>query len=271
MKIALLLCMLLTWQISPAKANWNYPIPPLNQSELFFNQITPTTLPQEFQILVWNTLKGERVDWKKDFINLSENRDLLLLQEGYLDQKMRQTFLDLKDYQFYFGISFLYGNLNNLPTGTVLASKMLPTHQGILRTKDVEPFIKTPKTVTYATFQAETGQEVLVINIHGINFANHDCFVRHIQLVTKVIDRHQGPVIFAGDFNTRTPTRMKYLIQEMASRGLSQVQFQNDRRLTILGNPLDHVFIRGMTVKNAQVRMDIDSSDHKPLLLTLKL
>jgi endonuclease/exonuclease/phosphatase (EEP) superfamily protein YafD len=55
----------------------------------------------------------------------------------------------------------------------------------------------------------------------------------------------------------------------MAEQGLVEVKWKNDNRKRWLGHPLDQAFIRNMVVKNAEVRGEIQSSDHKPLDLQL--
>ena len=52
--------------------------------------------------------------------------------------------------------------------------------------------------------------------------------------------------------------------------GLQSVTFSPDHRKTFLGNPLDHVFVRGLRVTDSYTEQ-VNSSDHNPLILTLTL
>lgn len=57
----------------------------------------------------------------------------------------------------------------------------------------------------------------------------------------------------------------------MNTYGLKEVSFQQDDRMTVMGNPLDHVFVRYFKVKEARVLPEIETSDHKPIYLELML
>lgn len=248
-----------------------FEIPPLTESHIVMGTAQNSKLNgNSIKVLVWNLLKAERKDWKRDFINLSANKDILLLQEGYLNRRTEDTFKALRMFRFDMGVSFLYKKDNKTPTGTVVGSRVSPVSAGFLRTKDYEPFIKTPKTLTYAKYPIKgTKQTLLAISLHGMNFTRQYAFNNQINQALSLIDAHQGPVIFAGDFNSRTKKRLRFLRKKMQDRALKELSYLNDKRLKVFGNILDHTFVRGFLVRNSRVLAKINSSDHKALELEL--
>lgn len=248
-----------------------YEIPSMAQSHITLGQSTESELnPNSIKVLVWNILKAERKNWLSDFLNVSGDKDILLLQEGYLSERMQFAFNTLDSFRFDMGVSFLYKKDNNTPTGTVIGSRVSPVDSSLVRTHDLEPFIKTPKTITYATYPiAGSDKTLLALNIHGINFANHSAFVNHINQAVELIMAHDGPIVFAGDFNTRTKKRMSHLKNIMTFLGLREVGFRNDKRMKVFGNILDHAFVKDLLVKDSNVLKDLKSSDHKAMVLDL--
>lgn len=226
--------------------------------------------PASVHVLIWNMLKGERSKWPSDFLALGADKDILMLQEAYLNQNMTDTLAEVPGVEFFMGVSFLYKKKNMTATGTLLGTRVLPTQAYMMRTRNFEPIIKTPKTTTAALLPfTGKNKKLLVLNIHGINFANHQAFVNHVAQAVEQIKTHQGPILYAGDFNTRTAKRIAHLRRVMAENGLSEVKWKNDSRKRWLGHPLDQAFIRGLMIKNAEVRGEIKSSDHKPMDLHL--
>jgi len=250
-----------------AKTPKKYRIPALSESYLEQGQASQDELnPKSIKILVWNMLKGNRKDWSKDYAKIAQANDILLLQEGYLNSKMSKGLAQLDGFLYHMGVSFLYVKDNNVPTGTIIGSKVDPFESGFVRTYDVEPIIKTPKTITHASYSIEGSTEkLLVLNIHGMNFSNHQTFVNHIDQALELIEAHSGPVVFAGDFNTRTKKRMAHLRRVLNKEGMKELGFRFDKRSKVFGNYLDHVFARGLLTRDSVVLKDIKSSDHKPM------
>lgn len=250
-----------------------YQIPPMSESEISMGQSTEAELdPKSIKVFVWNLLKAERKNWREDFINLTKDKDILMLQEGYLNNTMKSAFDLLTDFRFDMAVSFLYKKDNNTPTGTILGSRVSPIDVGNIRTRDLEPFIKTPKTMTYGKYPIAGAQkDLMVLNIHGINFTKHHTFVNQINQAIEYIVAHDGPVIFAGDFNTRTNKRLQHLKDVMKFLGFKEVSFRNDRRMRAakIGPKLDHAFVRDLLVKDSYVLGNIKTSDHKALVMEL--
>jgi len=257
--------------VHASEARWGfakkYSIPPLADSHITLGQTYQDELdPRSIKVLVWNLLKAERKDWTEDFMNLSDKKDILLLQEGYLNPVMESTFHQMQDFRFDMAVSFVYKKDSNTPTGTILGSRTTPSKTGILRTTDYEPFIKTPKAITYGYYPvATTNKKLLALTIHGMNFTKDEALEKQVLDALKVIDAHDGPVIFAGDFNTRNKARSTFLRNIMKAKNFKEVTYRNDKRMKFLVYPLDHTFVKGLLVRDAKVISDVKSSDHKAL------
>jgi endonuclease/exonuclease/phosphatase (EEP) superfamily protein YafD len=266
----ILLVILFSFHVHSAS---KYSIPDLSISHLVIGESVESQFdPQNIKLLVWNIYKGQKKNWSKDFISLAPKADLLLLQEGYLNPVFQEVLYFLGIYQFEFGISFVYEEEGSVPTGTALGSKVRPFHSGLLRSKDLEPVIDTPKTITYGFYPLKgISEKMLVLNIHALNFTSQESFERQILDACELIKTHKGPVVFAGDFNTRTKNRLKFLRDQLQPLGLKELAFVDDDRMTFMGNPLDHVFVRSFLVRDSRVLKSIESSDHKPLYIELSL
>jgi endonuclease/exonuclease/phosphatase (EEP) superfamily protein YafD len=113
-------------------------------------------------------------------------------------------------------------------------------------------------------------QTLLVVNMHVVNFTFgiHD-FREQIQQALSVLTNHTGPVLLSGDFNTWHRRRAAILKEMTAEQNLRMVDFDEDHRKRFLGQPLDHVYIRGLEVLEATTRT-VDSSDHNPMSVRLR-
>ena len=110
-----------------------------------------------------------------------------------------------------------------------------------------ELFSRIQKTVLFTKYPIDAPSlELLVVNIHGINFNIHlDGFKEQIRYIAEVVMRHDGPVILAGDFNTWREARRDHLSELVKEMELVKIDFGSkaDYVETMFGNPLDHIFI----------------------------
>ena len=126
--------------------------------------------------------------------------------------------------------------------------------------------------MSIATFPLQhSADDLLVINIHGLNATKTQSFKEQILSTTTLLKNHVGPIIFAGDFNTRNKKRTQFLKSFMRHYGLREVHWDKDYRMKFANYPLDHVFVKKLHIKKSVVRNDIDTSDHKALEVHLAL
>jgi endonuclease/exonuclease/phosphatase family metal-dependent hydrolase len=118
---------------------------------------------------------------------------------------------------------------------------------------------------------ASFAETLLVINIHGINFTfGVDELEKQFLQARAVIDAHDGPVLFSGDFNTWRGQRTKVLDEMLAELGLTALEYDVDHRKRFLGEALDHIYVRGLYSEHATT-LDSKASDHNPMAVHLRL
>lgn len=233
----------------------------------------PEIDPRSIKVLIWNIKKAELPLWQSEFMTYGQNRDLILLQEAYRSKLFERTLNFFKRIRWDMGVAFLNKRDNLIPAGTMIGSKVEPIETIVRHSPDLEPVLKTPKSMTFAKYRIHGhNKDLLVISVHAINFTAPWTFKRHIRVAEREIARHDGPVLYAGDFNTWSEGRLRQLEESTKSVGLKAVVFNDgDKRMTFSDNPLDHAFIRGLKVKSADVIEESQGSDHKPLTLELEL
>jgi endonuclease/exonuclease/phosphatase (EEP) superfamily protein YafD len=225
------------------------------------------------KVLVWNIKKTQEKPWKTEFSEYARGKDLVLLQETYDVALFTDTLQNFDGYRWNMGKSFAYVKYDYHSTGSMIGSHVDPEEVIVTHTVDHEPLTNTPKTMTTAKFAVEGLEKpLLVISMHAINFRELAPFKRNMLQARAEIEKHDGPVLFAGDFNTHLKERINYLTQMMKELKFTTVIFKNgDQRMKapITGNFLDHGFVRGLDVKSAEVIGNSHGSDHKPLMLEL--
>jgi endonuclease/exonuclease/phosphatase (EEP) superfamily protein YafD len=175
--------------------------------------------------------------------------------------------LDRNAYHWDMSTAFEY---RNIETGVLTASRIAPSFTCAFREK--EPISRIPKSVLISRYpMSGTARELLVANIHAINFSTHNsAFQRQADRLESILEVHPGPLIVAGDFNTWNTNR-KLRVNAMVKRlGLNTVQFDEDRRSRIFGRNVDHVYYRGLETTHATTPI-VSSSDHNPLMVVFKL
>lgn len=249
---------------------------PLEEAHVFYGQPKENVFNSDsIKVLVWNIKKTQEAAWKEEFLKFSKNRELFLLQEAYPNQLFSTTLSSFENVRWDMGISFKYVLYDYLPTGTMLGSKVWPSEVIVKHTPDYEPATDTPKALTIGKYPLDrSNHQLLVISVHGINFTDLSSFKRNMGQIEEEVANHNGPILIAGDFNTRTQARTKYLFGLMGKLGLREVTFKNahQRMKAVMTNYyLDYGFVRGLAVKNAEVLGYAKGSDHKPMLLEISM
>ena len=237
------------------------------RAEMFENIADTEALdPDEFRLLNWNILKGSRQDWRDDFQRLASVSDIVALQEAHLHEEFHAE-LEENDLHWDLTNAFYLGGAE---TGVLIASSVKPGVPCTLHAN--EPLIMTPKTALVTEYQIQGMDETLLVaNIHMINFSfgTHE-YQQQISRLLDVIQHHDGPMIVTGDFNTWSQNRMAIIDDVVLKLKLSAVSYDNDHRLTVFGNPLDHVYFRGLEMLHAKTE-SVESSDHNPMMVAFRV
>ena len=228
------------------------------------NQIKPRPNNEdEFTVLSWNGHKFSDKNFFKDLKKLSEAADIMMLQEVMHSSDWQSAFSNNIPFSFTFFKSFCTNK--DLATGVLSAARFKLLNNINLVSPDTEPITNTPKVSGVSRIEIPGHGSVLIVNTHALNFNSGNSFEHHINQIAAYIETQPGPVIWAGDFNTWNPKRQKYLIEKTKRLALKNViPVNDDRKLK-----LDHIFVRGFTIINAEV-LNQTSSDHRPLIAILK-
>jgi endonuclease/exonuclease/phosphatase (EEP) superfamily protein YafD len=236
------------------------------------HKIEPLAALQQksLNFLIWNVYKGRKAHFSDVFRDSSNGADLVMLQEATDGDLVHPELDSLTDMSWQMAIVFYMKN--NVAAGIVTGTNARPTFVATEQTTDLEPLVNSPKVLLLTKYLIRDGSEakgeILVINIHGINFAGNDGLSRHLELAARHIEAHHGPVIFAGDFNSKNPERIELLRRFGARFGMELVQWEN----TPEKKQLDGALVRGFHVDRALIDnsvIDKEGSDHPALKLSL--
>ena len=219
-----------------------------------------------FSLLSWNMQKGMREGWEEDFLRLSYNKDLLIIQEGYLTDVMRSL---LQESHHHWDLALAFEYRDN-KTGVLTASKVEPSFLCTFWNK--EPLIRIPKTILITRYPLSDGnQVVMVANVHLINYTlTTSHFRAQLKQLAKILSKHKGPLIVSGDFNTWNDERMAVVDTIVSSLYLKAVTFSENYRATVFGHNVDHIYYRGLEIIKA-LSVKITTSDHNPLIVKFRL
>jgi endonuclease/exonuclease/phosphatase (EEP) superfamily protein YafD len=218
-----------------------------------------------FRLMFWNILKGWRDGWQSDFDQLSQDRDLLILQEAYLSEELLDS-LQRRSFNWDLAAAFEF---RDIEAGVLTASMIAPHASCALRAD--EPLISVPKTILISNYPLTGSDETLLVaNVHSVNFTfDASDFKLQLDALIEAVNRHQGPMVIGGDFNTWSSERMAILEDITRQLGLQTLAFEHNNRVRFLGRQVDHIFYRNLEPLEAVVP-NVTTSDHNPMLVTFK-
>ncbi|PIK16495.1 endonuclease/exonuclease/phosphatase family protein [Halobacteriovorax sp. JY17] len=236
-----------------------------------FGHSKKTEIEKEtIDVFVWNIYKANKENWKEQFTAQTPSFDFFLLQEMLTIPLVEEIFNNTEEANFTTATSFIYKK-NSQRTGVATGAKYSPSWKKFLRSKKREPILSTPKITLFTKYPIKgSSEELLIVNIHAINFVSS--FTLHSQLkdAADIIKEHNGPSVFAGDFNTWTLEKQIFLKKITKEVGMTEVTFKNDDRKKMFGWILDFIFVKGLEIVDSKVHSDLDGSDHKAISVKLK-
>lgn len=239
------------------------PVAPTCGPDLPDNKSAGTLDASALRLLNWNVHKVTERGSLEDLRRFSANADLVLIQEALL----MPALLNAAGPHHVFGAGF--SGLRDI-SGVLTASRTAPVTGCSLQY--TEPWLRSAKATTASRYRlANERRSLLVINTHIINFAvGLSDMSAQLGFIEQLIAGHEGPVIVSGDFNTWHAGRDNLVHARMQAAGLTPVAFSNDNRALFFGRPLDHIFTRGLAHLHSQ-SLEVSTSDHNPMLVTLRL
>lgn len=227
----------------------------------------------ELDVVVFNVAKGRGPGFDAALADLLPPAELVLLQEVVLPDMLEP--LRAEGHSWLVARTFSFTARAHEPTtgvATGSTARALIWRNAITHTG--EPLSGTPKATLLSAYALRDRDDaLLVVNLHGINFRPAPFLQRQLEALAPAIAGHHGPVIVAGDFNTHHRRRAEALAGFTESLGLHAVfaDEPNDGRRRHLGRPLDHVFVRGLIVEQAEVVRAPNASDHQPLRVRVRV
>lgn len=226
----------------------------------------------QIHVLIWNAFKGSKRGFKRDATQLMRNKDLTLFQECVLEDEFQKLISQNDQLEVHFAKS--WGS-----NGVCTSSQVASLDTLAIKTEVRELFVFTPKSTLITTYPMRDREDqlidLMVINVHMINFRAVFAFQKQLEQMREALREHQGPVLVAGDFNTWMRARERRVEKFLAEFGLQEVSFQKNKGLrdprALTFGVLDRAFIRGLEVMHTEVYEEVDSSDHRPFTLQLSL
>ena len=219
-----------------------------------------------FSLVSWNIHKAEDNRWPTEFAALTENQDLVLVQEAHLTPSFRGA-LEQTRLEWAMARAF---DMGNAEVGVLTASKSAADKACLLR--HPEPWINLPKSTLVTEHSLDGSHEnLLLANLHGVNFTLGTVeFAQQLESVAAVLADHDGPLILAGDFNDWNAERTRILETITGRLGMKPLELKDDVRSRHLGRPVDHVFYRNLDLLHA-TSLEAASSEHNALQVRFRV
>lgn len=219
--------------------------------------------------LVWNIWKAKHRRWFDDFKQLSDDRDLLLLQEAVSNAPSDSHFSSSSHLEWIMARSHRHprsGIETGVKTGCIAQAIDAQMHGSMHR----EPIVDTQKMLLQTNYHLSNGHQLMVLNMHAVNFVPQHKYVAQMDQLAAVLDKHKGPIILAGDFNTWSTPRYACFADVVCNADLFEAQMQRQCKIRHMNKHLDHVFYRGLTLRTVESLAHVKSSDHAPIHVTFE-
>jgi len=222
------------------------------------------SVPDTFGMLCWNVHKEntKNSEFKPYLEKMTAEKEIafLLFQEANFRDDNHFT---LPDFAFDAAANLEYrGEFY----GVLTASRVESKHAQAYLSEGRESLIGPYKSLILSTYTFEDGSELLILNVHAINFRENQRYHKELERFLTLMLDHDGPMIIAGDFNSWNKRRMQRLHEIREKLGLKAVPFtQTDNVKSFMGNHLDFILYRGVEILDFSVDKDHGLSDHNPL------
>jgi endonuclease/exonuclease/phosphatase (EEP) superfamily protein YafD len=225
-------------------------------------------LKDSFTLLSWNVHKENlELDFQRrleKFLNRYKI-DFLLFQEYKMD---KSNLILPKEYNI--------ATAPNIETksnfyGLLTASKSTIEKKLINLSSSKEFYLATKKANLATHHFFADGEELVVVNLHAINFVGAKNFIKELEKLQEFLSLHSCPVIVSGDFNNWSKKRFDALMELERSLGFRQAAVENSKYIKHFFNkPIEHLFYKGIELVEARAFDTKKMSDHTPIFATFK-
>ena len=239
-------------------------------------------LPASITVVNWNAQKGKHPEFAKDLKLLLEQEkpDIIFLQEAKAD------LFEPDQMGGYFAEAWSYPWPGGKTVGVMTLSRVPPVRIEPVPTKYREFGVTAPKVSLVTEYPLITGENLLAVNVHLLNFERWSVkkISHQLEDLKAIMADHHGPIVMAGDFNTWNQKRLKLVkaitrdleLNEVTdfpqgrTTGGTESEFWNEVLGVEKDLALDRVFFFGFKPTSAQV-LNYSTSDHRAILVKLKL
>ncbi len=222
-------------------------------------------------LCVWNICKAKYPNWSEDFEEVCFQQDIVLLQESVIGSLFDEKFSRSDDYSWVMAKTFS-DRLNGYSTGVKTGAISAPMQCSYIASTHSEPIYGTKKMALLTSYRlADHDFSLLVINVHALNFVTNAKYELHMREIAAAIERHEGPAILAGDFNTWSRRRQEIFSDVTKQLLLIDAEIKRRPRMRHFGRHLDHIYYRGLFLCDSRVLQAVRSSDHYPLQLKFRI
>ncbi len=221
-------------------------------------------LHDEFSLICWNVYKNNIKSqlFKPYMQELAARKDLdfILYQEANF--KNAQTF-DLDNFHFYAAANLEYrGEFY----GVLTASRVKTRGSQAYLSSGREALFGTRKSLLMSYYTFRNNDELLIINIHAINFRGDRQYNIELDRILQLAQCHKGAMIVAGDFNAWNNSKINTLWRFTEKLSLKMVKFKDQHKIkSFMRKRLDFIFFRGLSIVESDVLTHPKLSDHNPL------
>ncbi len=219
------------------------------------------------RVAVWNLCKGAggRL-FEHDYRVVCYRSDIVMTQEALLSERGISTFAEPGFAAIH---AASYKRRDGLRDGVMTASRFNIEEPSLrIVCKYPEPIFQTPKValVTYYKI-AGLDKRLMVVNIHATLVRRVEGATEEMLHIVSQLPEHDGPILFAGDFNTFTSRYLGVVTRVLRRLDLQLVAIPDDPRPAI--GALDQIYVRGLDVRRVSVDINVRNSDHFPLFIEL--
>jgi endonuclease/exonuclease/phosphatase (EEP) superfamily protein YafD len=249
-------------------------------------------LPMHLNVLSWNVAKGDSAagagEIRREIQSLISGRNInvaclqeategLIPEAGGLGAHFGPNYDPMIPFPFFGGRE----------AGVATLASTSPETARLFRSPDRELLLFTPKVALATTHRVRVArmghfENLLVLNVHALNFSSVESVERQLQAWVVAIAAHTGPVVVCGDFNTWSEERSTQLTEHFQELGLEEVAFGEGRTTAPVwlldSTPLDRMFVRGLEARTrmangaavGEVVPGDWASDHQPITASFR-
>lgn len=266
------------------------------EQQCLFNENETALNAASIKIISWNNLAGcrqairnltafthcNKAQADQSFSQLTKNKDLILIQEAYMDSDTLQLLKDIgAEYSWDMAVSYIAHKKKDIPTGVLTVTRARSLSSCPQRAYDA--VLATPKAILFTTYNLVhnntiINEKLLVVNIHAILISQKHLY-KQLQIMIEKISQHNGPIILAGDFNTMTSNSYLKLKELVSSIGLIETNMATEfdhRVKSVFGQVYDFIFYKNLKlIDSYSVNLETTTmgktSDHNPLFAEFRL